>query len=62
MLVESKSVTPAFDHLIGEGWTFGDLMVFSIFWFGERFLIWLPGPPLVLGLYGLFPFCRYISG
>jgi hypothetical protein len=31
MIVEPKSVTPAFDHLISEGWTFGDLTVFSVF-------------------------------
>jgi hypothetical protein len=33
VLSEPKSVTHAFDLLIGRGLTFGDLMVFSIFRF-----------------------------
>jgi hypothetical protein len=56
MFVKQKSVTPTFDYLIGGGLTFGDLMVFSIFWFDEGLFIWLPRLPLLLGLHGLLHF------
>jgi hypothetical protein len=35
VLVETKSATPAFDHSIDGGLTFGDLMVFFYFRFDE---------------------------
>jgi hypothetical protein len=62
MIVEPKSVIPAFDHLIGKGWTFADLMVFNVFRFGKGMLNWLLGPLLLLDPCGHFTFYLYISG
>jgi hypothetical protein len=62
VLFELKCVISAFDRLIGGDLTFNDLTVLSIFRFDGGLLICLAGPPLVLGLYSLFAFYRYISG
>jgi hypothetical protein len=54
MGVELKNRHPhAFDRLIDEGLTFGDLTILSNFWLDEGLFFWLPRPPLFLGPHGL---------
>jgi hypothetical protein len=48
-----KSVTLAFDRLIDEGLTFGDLTILSNFWLDKVLFVWLPRPPLFLGPCGI---------
>jgi hypothetical protein len=47
VVVELKSVTPAFDCLIGGGYAFGDLTVLFDFGFDEGAFIELPGLLLI---------------
>jgi hypothetical protein len=56
MLIEPKSITPTFDHLMGGGLASGDLTVLSDFHFNRGLFIWLPRPPLFLGLRDLLLF------
>jgi hypothetical protein len=41
--IELKSITPAFNHLVGGGHAFDNLTVFFEFWFNEVVIIKLPG-------------------
>jgi hypothetical protein len=56
VLVGPKSVTPAFDRVIGAGLAFNALIVLSDFWFDEGVFVWLPEPPLLLGPCGILLF------
>jgi hypothetical protein len=60
MLVEPKSITPAFDRVIGRGLAFINLTVLSDFQFDEGLFIWLPGPSLFLGPHGFYFLLLYL--
>jgi hypothetical protein len=50
VVIESKSVTTAFDHLVGGDYAFGNQTILFDFWFNEGAIIELPGPLLIWGL------------
>jgi hypothetical protein len=61
-VVETKSVTPTFDRLVGGGYDFGDLMIIVDFWF-DGTIVDVLGPSLNWGPRGLLLFmARFLAG
>jgi hypothetical protein len=55
-VVEPKSITPVFDHLVGGGYACADLAVLIDFWFDEGGVLELLGLLLLFGPCGLLLF------